>query len=184
MPCNRAQRVLEMKRKEVEEQTSKILTGQNELGELRRKVQSTQAQILQLLESKKAAVTGYDIAKPCLLCHTVWLCIIGRQFKEASRLANESKSIGLVLEENKARLSDAEETMITSSKKLAELSDEHSKLRGELAKLEKNEGCGYYKLLLTIKLLIIFKQMKITFRICCRLVVLSVVYWKWWVIST
>lgn len=47
-----------MKKKEVEEQTGKILTGQNELGEQRRKVQDIQAQLLQLLESKKAAVTG------------------------------------------------------------------------------------------------------------------------------
>lgn len=49
---------MEAKKKEVEEQTGKILIGQNKLGEQRRKVQDIKAQLLQLTESKKAAVTG------------------------------------------------------------------------------------------------------------------------------
>ena len=49
---------METKKKLVDEQTSQILTGQNELGELRRKVQDTQSQLTRVLESKKAAVTG------------------------------------------------------------------------------------------------------------------------------
>lgn len=54
----RTRKTVEVKKKEVEEQTRKILTGQNELGEQRRKVQDIKAQQLQLMESKKAAVTG------------------------------------------------------------------------------------------------------------------------------
>lgn len=50
--------VVELKKKEVEEQTGKILTGQNDLGEQRKKVRDIQAQLHQVLESKKVAVTG------------------------------------------------------------------------------------------------------------------------------
>ena len=49
---------MEAKKKEVEEQTVKILIGQTDLGEQRRKVQDVKAQLLQLTDSKKAAVTG------------------------------------------------------------------------------------------------------------------------------
>lgn len=54
----RAQQTVEVKKKLVEEQTTAILAGQTELGEQRKKVRDLQAQLLQIQESKKAAVTG------------------------------------------------------------------------------------------------------------------------------
>lgn len=48
-------------KEKVEEQTAKILRGQNELGEQRKRMRDMQAQLLQLQESKKAAVTGIHV---------------------------------------------------------------------------------------------------------------------------
>lgn len=49
---------METKKSEVEEQTENILLGQNKLSQQRRTVRDLQAKLLELQESKKAAVTG------------------------------------------------------------------------------------------------------------------------------
>ena len=54
----RIKTAVEVKEREVENHTRKILTGQTELGEKRKNVRDLQAQVLQLQDSKKAAVTG------------------------------------------------------------------------------------------------------------------------------
>lgn len=57
----RAQAAVDTMKEKVEEQTAKILRGQNELGEQRKRMRDMQAQLLQLQESKKAAVTGIHV---------------------------------------------------------------------------------------------------------------------------
>ncbi len=67
----------------------------------------------------------------------------GRQFKEASRLTGESKTMSLLVEEQQELLTEAEQTMIASSQKLAQLSEDLSKAREELSQLERKEGWQY-----------------------------------------
>ena len=69
----RAHKKVEVKKKLVEEQTTSVLTGQNELGEQRKKVRDLQAQLLQIQESKKAAVTGIH-SKSLKVDSTLLLC--------------------------------------------------------------------------------------------------------------
>lgn len=135
----RARSVVERKKQEIEAHTKKILAGQNELGEQRRKVQAIKDQFHQLLESKKAAVTG--ISGYSLVSLLLRSACVGRQFKEASRLAGESKTVGTLLEQEQSQLCDAEQNMLESSKRLAQLSDELSKCREDLLELERTEGC-------------------------------------------
>ncbi len=56
---NRTRNDVEMKKRELKEQTKGILAGQTVLGEMRKNLRDSQSQVDQLLESKKAAVTGY-----------------------------------------------------------------------------------------------------------------------------
>lgn len=66
--------------------------------------------------------------------------ILGRQFKEASRLSSESKTFNTLLEQEQKILTEAEQSMVMSSKKLAQLSDELCKVREEESQLERKEG--------------------------------------------
>lgn len=66
--------------------------------------------------------------------------LLGRQFKEASRLAGESKAMVLRVEEEQNDLVEAEQTMAISSKNLAQLSDELCKVREEMSHMERREG--------------------------------------------
>ena len=139
----RTEENVELKKKAVEKQTTAILTGQNELGEKRKKVRDLQAQLLQIQESKKAAVTGMCESGPWWDFSIISI-LTGRQFKEASRLAGESKSMSLQVEEQQEQLVEAERAMIASNQKLAELSDDFSRAREVLSHLERREG-GYQK---------------------------------------
>lgn len=58
MVASRCQSGVEIKKKEVERETEEILVGQNKLSQRRRIVRDLQAQLLEIQESKKAAVTG------------------------------------------------------------------------------------------------------------------------------
>ncbi len=58
MVASRCQSGVEIKKKEVERETEEILVGQNKLSQRRRIVRELQAQLLEIQESKKAAVTG------------------------------------------------------------------------------------------------------------------------------
>lgn len=71
---------------------------------------------------------------------TQLLLILGRQFKEASRLSNESKTLNTLLEQEQKILTEAEQDMVVSSKKLAQLSDELCIVREEVSQLERKEG--------------------------------------------
>lgn len=71
------------------------------------------------------------------------LDVVGRQFKEASRLAGESKVMTLHVEEEERSLSEAEQAMAVSNKNLALLSDELNVLRDEVSQLERKEGECY-----------------------------------------
>lgn len=65
---------------------------------------------------------------------------LGRQFKEASRLASESKAMSLAVEQAQESLSEAEKAMVTSSKALSQLSDDLGRGREALSQLERIEG--------------------------------------------
>ena len=59
--CNvtcRARNSVELKKKDVKQQTEEMLMGQNKLGLQRRTVHDLQVQLLEVQESKKVAVTG------------------------------------------------------------------------------------------------------------------------------
>ena len=53
---NRTRNDVEMKKRELKEQTKGILAGQTVLGEMRKKLRDSQSQVDQLLESKKAVI--------------------------------------------------------------------------------------------------------------------------------
>jgi hypothetical protein len=61
----RVQANVELKKKEVKERTEEMLNGQNKLGLLRRTVRDLQAQLVEIQESKKVAVTGVYVAPIC-----------------------------------------------------------------------------------------------------------------------
>ena len=122
----------------MEEHAKIILKGQQELGDKRKKVLDLQAQVQQLQESKKAAVTGVACAD--CTCISSLFCGVGRQFKEAARLTSEIKVMCGLVEESQEKLNEAEQSMVLSSKKLAQLSDQLSKVREEWSILEKTEG--------------------------------------------
>lgn len=65
---------------------------------------------------------------------------IGRQFKEASRLAGESKIMSLQVEDQQEKLAEAEQAMAASNQELDQLSEELATVKEELAQLEKKEG--------------------------------------------
>lgn len=54
----RARNCVDSKKRDVKQQTEEMLAGQNKLGLLRRTVRDLQAQLLEVQESKKVAVTG------------------------------------------------------------------------------------------------------------------------------
>ena len=64
---NRYQSTVEAKKSEVEEQTENILVGQNKLSQQRRTVRDLQSKLLELQESKKAAVTGKYAKKKAII---------------------------------------------------------------------------------------------------------------------
>lgn len=69
---SRSQGQVKVKQKEVEKQTAEVLLGQNKLGLQRRTVRDMQAQLLEVQESKKAAVTGIHAVLAVLgmyVCH-------------------------------------------------------------------------------------------------------------------
>jgi hypothetical protein len=103
----------------------------------------------------------------------------GRQFKEASRLAGESKAMAQRVEKEQENLRAAEEAMAIASQNLALLSDEVSLLREESSQLERKEG----QLCLSWpthphQINHALMQMKFTSKICSKPIIPSAIYMK------
>ena len=69
----------------------------------------------------------------------------GRQFKEASRLANESKTLSAKLDEERSEVTSTSSQLDELNKKLSDLSERLNSLRAETNTEEKKEGKPTHK---------------------------------------
>ncbi len=69
---------------------------------------------------------------------SVWF--LGRQFKEASRFAGLIKTVGVEVNEEEMKLSEAEATMKVANEQLLTLGQELGVLHEQVSQLERKEG--------------------------------------------
>ena len=85
-------------------------------------------------------VRYYDVTIGYRYYNCIITFYVGRQFKEASRLAGEIKEVSSYLETEKVNVSNIEEKLSTSNKQLSLLSDKLGALKEQANTLEKEEG--------------------------------------------
>lgn len=70
--------------------------------------------------------------------------LLGRQFKQAGRLAAESKSLSARLEEERSKVQSTSTLLDKLNKNLSELSEKLETVRQDVSVEERKEGESYY----------------------------------------
>ena len=76
----------------------------------------------------------------CSLRYPIFNKFPGRQFKEAGRLANESKVLSAKLDEERSEVTSTRSQLDELNKKLSDLSEQLNALRSDTNAQEKKEG--------------------------------------------